>query len=336
MQRVRRPSAQACGRSWSAGRYLIRCPLTMPFAYTTEPVTGPTPELTAWTEPCVATWFGGHLCNPGMNLSLAPTLPDLSPPDLVTRSPEAPREEAPGMPTGLTVADATRIAAAVSACHADSTRLIYAGASSAPHHAVRPAHSRPPRSARSSTPSTAIPRRVPATPRSSGSVSPPPYGAPSSPPSLSPTSTPSPADWSSPSVGPRPTRKQPARESAWPTASTPPPTPSLPSRLGYLFAALPPGLCSPACAPGGSPSTPSTVMGSPSCCATAPAPPDSLPNGSPPTPSAPDTPPKPPSTVSPSTGSPPQTRHRRLSTLLERCIRPAQALQLTTSRDLGL
>lgn len=31
-----------------------------------------------------------------------------------------------------------------------------------------------------------------------------------------------------------------------------------------------------------------------------------------------------------------QTRHRRLSTLLERYIRPAQALQLTTSRDLGL
>jgi len=31
-----------------------------------------------------------------------------------------------------------------------------------------------------------------------------------------------------------------------------------------------------------------------------------------------------------------QTRHHRLSTLLERYIRPAQALQLTTSRDLGL
>jgi integrase len=31
-----------------------------------------------------------------------------------------------------------------------------------------------------------------------------------------------------------------------------------------------------------------------------------------------------------------QTRHRRLSTLLERYIRPAQALQLTSSRDLGL
>jgi integrase len=31
-----------------------------------------------------------------------------------------------------------------------------------------------------------------------------------------------------------------------------------------------------------------------------------------------------------------QTRHRRLSTLLERHIRRAQALQLTTSRDLGL
>lgn len=31
-----------------------------------------------------------------------------------------------------------------------------------------------------------------------------------------------------------------------------------------------------------------------------------------------------------------QTRHKRLATLLERYIRPAQALQLTTSRDLGL
>lgn len=31
-----------------------------------------------------------------------------------------------------------------------------------------------------------------------------------------------------------------------------------------------------------------------------------------------------------------QTRHKRLSTLLERYIRPAQALDLTSSRDLGL
>lgn len=31
-----------------------------------------------------------------------------------------------------------------------------------------------------------------------------------------------------------------------------------------------------------------------------------------------------------------QTRHKRLSTLLERHIRPAQALDLTSSRDLGL
>ncbi len=31
-----------------------------------------------------------------------------------------------------------------------------------------------------------------------------------------------------------------------------------------------------------------------------------------------------------------QTRHRRLSTLIERYIRPAQALEYTSSRDLGL
>jgi len=31
-----------------------------------------------------------------------------------------------------------------------------------------------------------------------------------------------------------------------------------------------------------------------------------------------------------------QTRHKRLSTLLERYIRPAQALEYTSSRDLGL
>ena len=31
-----------------------------------------------------------------------------------------------------------------------------------------------------------------------------------------------------------------------------------------------------------------------------------------------------------------QTRHKRLSTLLERYIRPAKALDLTSSRDLGL
>jgi integrase len=47
-------------------------------------------------------------------------------------TPETPRGDAPGVPTGvpagLTVADATRIAAAIAACHADSTRTIYAGA----------------------------------------------------------------------------------------------------------------------------------------------------------------------------------------------------------------
>lgn len=31
-----------------------------------------------------------------------------------------------------------------------------------------------------------------------------------------------------------------------------------------------------------------------------------------------------------------QTRHKRLSTLIERYIRPAQALEYTSSRDLGL
>jgi hypothetical protein len=31
-----------------------------------------------------------------------------------------------------------------------------------------------------------------------------------------------------------------------------------------------------------------------------------------------------------------RTRHKRLSTLLERYIRPAQALDYTSSRDLGL
>jgi integrase len=31
-----------------------------------------------------------------------------------------------------------------------------------------------------------------------------------------------------------------------------------------------------------------------------------------------------------------QTRHKRLSTLIERYIRPAQALEATSSRDLGL
>jgi integrase len=31
-----------------------------------------------------------------------------------------------------------------------------------------------------------------------------------------------------------------------------------------------------------------------------------------------------------------QTRHKRLSTLIERCIRPAQALEYSSSRDLGL
>lgn len=31
-----------------------------------------------------------------------------------------------------------------------------------------------------------------------------------------------------------------------------------------------------------------------------------------------------------------QTRHKRLSTLLDRYIRPAQALDFTSSRDLGL
>jgi hypothetical protein len=31
-----------------------------------------------------------------------------------------------------------------------------------------------------------------------------------------------------------------------------------------------------------------------------------------------------------------QTRHTRISTLVEHYIRPAQALQLTSSRDLGL
>ena len=32
----------------------------------------------------------------------------------------------------------------------------------------------------------------------------------------------------------------------------------------------------------------------------------------------------------------PQTRHKRLSTLIERYIRPAQAMEYTSSRDLGL
>jgi hypothetical protein len=31
-----------------------------------------------------------------------------------------------------------------------------------------------------------------------------------------------------------------------------------------------------------------------------------------------------------------QTRHKRLSTLVKRCIRPAQALEHTSSRDFGL
>ena len=31
-----------------------------------------------------------------------------------------------------------------------------------------------------------------------------------------------------------------------------------------------------------------------------------------------------------------QTRHKRLSTLIERYIRPAEAMQYTSSRDLGL
>lgn len=31
-----------------------------------------------------------------------------------------------------------------------------------------------------------------------------------------------------------------------------------------------------------------------------------------------------------------QTRHRRIDVLIERCIRPAQALATTSSRDLGL
>jgi integrase len=31
-----------------------------------------------------------------------------------------------------------------------------------------------------------------------------------------------------------------------------------------------------------------------------------------------------------------QTRHKRIATLLERYIRPAQAMQRTSSRDLGL
>ncbi len=31
-----------------------------------------------------------------------------------------------------------------------------------------------------------------------------------------------------------------------------------------------------------------------------------------------------------------QTRHKRLSTLIERYIRPAQAMEYTSSRDLGL
>ena len=104
----------------------------MPFGDTTEPGDSAAPAApVAWTEPWLAAWFGtgwgSGRYNAGMNPSLA-TLPTLDGP-LGSLGPTiADVEEAPGVPAGLTVADATRIAEAMSACHAESTRAIYAGA----------------------------------------------------------------------------------------------------------------------------------------------------------------------------------------------------------------
>ena len=92
---------------------------------------------------------------------------------------------------------------------------------------------------------------------------------------------------------------------------------------------------SPACAPARPPSTGSTVTPSRSCSQTEPALLASPPNASPHSLRAEH------ATEAALNGVPidhmaARTRHRRLSTLLERYIGPAQTLQLTTSRDLGL
>jgi integrase len=116
----------------------------VPFADTAAPAepTASTARVT-WSEPWLASWFdtgrGSSRYNPGMNPHLSP-LPAL---DLLPGSsnpaPHLPAQPPTpdvrpvggtdgGVPAGLTVADATRIAEAMSACHADSTHTIYAGA----------------------------------------------------------------------------------------------------------------------------------------------------------------------------------------------------------------
>ena len=130
--------------------------------------------------------------------------------------------------------------------------------------------------------------------------------------------------------GPRPGRRhrpRPARRS--PTRS-PRSTPGSPS------AARRPDRCSPASAARDPRCTRSPATPSPACSRTAPGPPDSPATGSPPTPCAPDTPPPPPWPASPSTGSPPRPDTADIYVLVERYIRPVEALQTTSSRDLGL
>ena len=112
----------------------------MPFGDTTEPTepTAATARVT-WAEPWLAAWFGAGWgsgrYNAGMDPHLSPLpslglLPGSSGRAQLSPTPHVRPADGVkfGVPAGLTVADATRIAEAMSACHADSTRTIYAGA----------------------------------------------------------------------------------------------------------------------------------------------------------------------------------------------------------------
>ena len=91
----------------------------MPFADTAGQSVGPPGGPgSARTEPWVALWFGSY--NRAMDPYLPLTaFPDLDPGPEVSAGETA--ELSAGVPAGLTVADATRIVAALTACHAEST-----------------------------------------------------------------------------------------------------------------------------------------------------------------------------------------------------------------------